>query len=143
MASTARSTPAFVDTDVIVRYVTGDDPIKQAAAARLFERAAAGDIALSAPDTAIGDAAFVLGSPRLYRMSRADVADALRSLIDFISLRLTDRALVKRALDEYEARNIDFGDAMIIAAMNLAGTHLLYSYDRDFDRLPNVGRRDP
>lgn len=58
----------FVDTDVIIRLLTGDDPVKQAQAASLFEQVEQGKLSLAAPDTVIADAVFVLASPRLYHV---------------------------------------------------------------------------
>ncbi len=39
--------------------------------------------------------------------------------------------------------NLDFGDAMIAASMEQARTQALYSYDRDFDKLPGLVRLEP
>jgi predicted nucleic acid-binding protein len=64
----------FVDTDVIIRLLTGDDPAKQASAAALFEQVESGTLDLTAPDTVVADAVFVLSSPRLHRRSRPEVA---------------------------------------------------------------------
>jgi predicted nucleic acid-binding protein len=55
----------FIDTDVIIRFLTGDDPRKQAAAAALFQRIEQGALTVAAPVMVIADAVFVLHSPRL------------------------------------------------------------------------------
>jgi hypothetical protein len=57
----------FVDTDVIIRLLTGDDLRKQAQAAVLFQQVRDRALTLEAPTTVIADAVFVLASPRLYR----------------------------------------------------------------------------
>ena len=57
-------TQPFIDTDVIIRFLTGDDPEKQAAATRLFEQIEQGFLTVQAPDTVIADAVYVLASPR-------------------------------------------------------------------------------
>ncbi len=53
----------FVDTDVIIRLLSGDDVVKQQAARDLFEAVEAGSLTIRTPDTAIADAVFVLSSP--------------------------------------------------------------------------------
>lgn len=68
---------SYVDTDVIIRLLTGDDPLKQQAARQLFERVEQGTLTLAAPDTVIADAVFVLSSKRWYNKSRRDVRDLL------------------------------------------------------------------
>jgi len=130
----AATQQAFVDTDVIIRLVTGDDPAKQAAAVALFERVEAGDLSLSAPDTVIADAVYVLASPRLYGRPREEIKDILTTLIRLPGFAVAGKPTVLRALDLYEQTGVDFGDAMLVAAMAEAGERHLYAYDADFDR---------
>lgn len=139
----ASSQPAYIDTDVIIRFLTGDDPVKQAAAAALFQSVAAGQLTIATPATAIADAVFVLASPRLYRLPRAQVAALLTPLVRLGGFRVQHKRVVLRALTLYGRYSIDFGDAMITAAMQVANAPHLYSYDRDFDRIPGVVRVEP
>jgi predicted nucleic acid-binding protein len=136
-------TGPFVDTDVIIRYVTGDDPRKQEEAAALFERVERGELTLRAPDTVIADAVFVLASPRLYGIQRADVAEALMPLVRSPGFQVENKRILERALQLYGSRNFGFGDAMIVATMEQEGVEDLYSYATDFDRIPSVKRRTP
>ena len=133
----------FVDTDVIVRLITGDDPAKQQAARALFKQVEGGQIELAAPVTMIADATYVLGSPRLYALPRQAVASALRTLVRLPAFRVQDRQAVLRALSIYGSTNLDFGDAFIIASMDATGSTLLYSYDRGFDRVQTITRLEP
>ncbi len=52
------------------------------------------------------------------------------------------RAVV-RALSLYGGTALDFGDALLVATMEREGARDLYSYDRDFDRFPQITRREP
>lgn len=133
----------FVDTDVIIRLLTGDDPQKQAAAAALFETVEAGTQTLLAPDTVIADAVFVLASPRLYHLPRPDVAALLTRLVRLSGFKVRNRRTVLKALDLYGTANLDFGDCMIVASMEQAGSQVLYSYDGDYDRFPAITRHEP
>ena len=74
-------TQPFIDTDVIIRFLTGDDPEKQATATRLFEQIEQGLLTVQAPDTVIADAVYVLASPRLYHLPRRDVQEMLTTLV--------------------------------------------------------------
>jgi predicted nucleic acid-binding protein len=134
---------AFVDTDVIIRFVTGDDPVKQAAAAALFRDVQVGAIILRAPDTVFADAVFVLSSVKLYGLSRERIRDELSALLSFPGLKVHNRRLLLRTLDIYAATKLDFGDAMIVATMERRGARRVYSYDRDFDRIATVDRVEP
>lgn len=136
-------TQPFVDTDVIVRLLTGDDPQKQEAAKTLFERVERGDLALSAPDTVIADAVYVLSSPRLYHLPRAQVNDMLAALVRLPHFHVRQRAEVLRALELYATTHLDFGDLLIVASMEQEQEQTLYSYDKGFDRIRSISRREP
>jgi len=128
----------FVDTDVLIRLLTGDDVAKQQAARRLFIQVEAGELVLQAPDTVIADAVFVLSSRVTYDLPRAEIRELLSTLLRLPNFRVDNRQTLLSALDPYASGNLDFGDAMIAASMLNTGTDQLYSYDRDFDRLPCV-----
>jgi predicted nucleic-acid-binding protein len=133
----------YLDTDVIIRLLTSDDLDKQAAAADLFEKVRAGQLEIAAPDTVIADAVYVLASPRLYHLPRQVVQQVLTPLVRLPGFRISNRPAVLRALELYASDNIDFGDALIVASMEQAGSHIVYSYDRDFDRPKGVTRQTP
>lgn len=133
----------FIDTDVIVRLLSGDDPAKQAAAAALFDEVATGRLAVAAPDTVIADAVFVLSSPRLYHLPRAQVSGLLTTLVRLPGFRVANWRAVLRALDLFGTSNLGFGDAMIVASMEQAGATTVYSFDRHFDAVQGIVRQEP
>lgn len=134
----------YIDTDVIIRLLTGDDPAKQTAAGALFERVEKGSLTIAAPDTVIADAVYVLVSPRLYNLSRAHVAALLTALVRLTHFRVQSRRDVLEALRLYgTTAGLDFGDALLVATMQQDGSETLYSYDRHFDRIATIQRREP
>lgn len=135
--------PPFVDADVIVRLITGDDLVKQAAARTFFDRVEAGEIVVDTPVTTIADVACVLASPKIYGLPRAEVGAALGTLVRLPSFRVANRRAVLRALDLFGATRLDFGDAFIIASMEQADAAVVVSYDRDFDRVSGITREEP
>jgi uncharacterized protein len=136
-------TQPFIDTDVIIRFLTGDDPDKQAAATVLFEQVEQGLLTVQAPDTVIADAVYVLSSPRLYHLARRDIQELLAALVRLPQFHVQNRWSVLQALELYAATRLDFGDAFIIASMQQQGSQVLYSYDADFDRIEGITRREP
>ena len=136
--------PPYIDTDVIVRLLTGDDPQKQAAARTLFERVERGELTVIVPHTVIADAVFVLSSPRLYALARGDIADMLRTLVALPGFRTPNRRAVMTALHHFgDHQGLDFGDALLIGLMLEDSPATVYSYDRDYDRFPGITRREP
>lgn len=137
------SAPSYIDTDVIVRLLTGDDPDKQAAAAQLFQEVEDGKLAVAAPVTVIADAVFVLCSKRLYNLPRPQAAAALARLVRIPGFRVDRRRTVLAALELFGSTTVDFGDCMLVAAMRQARSTTLYSYDRDFDHFAGIERQEP
>jgi predicted nucleic acid-binding protein len=133
----------LVDTDIIIRLLTGDDPRKQHQAALLFKRVEAGELILEAPSTVIADAVYVLASRQLYARSRTEVQELLTPIVRLAGFRLQNKRVVLRALEIYGTSNRGFGDAMIIALMEQRGAQQLYSYDRGFDAFPGITRLEP
>ncbi len=134
---------AFVDTNVLIRFLTGDDPVKMRASAELFRQIAAGELAVRAPVTVIAEAAYVLTSRVTYGLPRARVGAALAGIVALEGFLVDGKERVLVALDEFSRSNVDFGDAMILASMEAEGATELYSYDRDFEQFRGVRRLEP
>ena len=133
----------FVDTDVLIRFLTQDDPEKQAAAAALLEKVQTGQLKVMAPDTVIADAIYVLASPRLYRLPRSQVRDLLAPLVRLPGFLIQNKSAILRALDLYADTSLDFGDALVVASMERTGSVVVYSYDTHFDQIAGIARIEP
>lgn len=135
---------ALCDTSILIRLISGDDREKQDRAIALFLEVESGQVSLAAPDTVIADTVFVLTSRRLYNRSRREVAAKLTMLVRLPHFHVMNRSLVLRALELFGSTPyLDFGDAMIVAHMLESGERTVYSYDKDFDRVSSVTRREP
>lgn len=56
-------------------------------------------------------------------------------------LKLPRRQVYLRALDLYAANTIDFEDALSVALMEQQKIAEIFSYDQDFDRIPDCAIR--
>ena len=133
----------FFDTNIIIRFLTGDDLKKQQAAAALFERIEKKEVTLYAPDSVICDAVFVLSSPKHYNKDREEIRELLFPLVSLENLKIANRRTLLRALDIYATHPIDFSDAFLKATMEAAHAQMIYSYDTDLDRFSDVIRQEP
>ena len=136
-------TDPFIDTDVLIRLLTGDDPEKQARAAELFEQIEKKKIRVVAPVTVIADAVYVLSSKKLYNLPRSEIVGVLTPLLRLPNFRVRHRRIVRKALDIYLCSNLDFGDAFLAASMQQAKSETVYSYDADFDHIQGIHRLEP
>ena len=135
---------AYIDTDVIIRLLTGDDPAKQAAARTLFEQVEQGTLTVTAAHTVIADAAYVLHSKRLYNKPKDEVAALLFPLVALPGFKIAIRRALVTSLQLYGAlAKLDFTDALLIALMQHAGPPVVYSYDTDYDAFAGITRQEP
>lgn len=128
---------AFVDTNVLVRHLTGDPP-ELAARASAFLATQDG---LLLADLVVAETIYVLES--FYRAPRAQVAEAIRSLIAFRSTVVVDAPLLLRAVEVYELERLDFAEAYLVACAESTGVGRVASFDRSIDRVETVQRVEP
>jgi predicted nucleic-acid-binding protein len=134
-------TPETLDANTLVRFLTRDDPVKAAAVRSLLQRAARGEIALRLSAFAFGEVVFVL--EKVYHWSKAEIASRAGALLALAGLDVEEAPTLQDALAMYAGLNIDFVDAFQGAWALANGCPVIYSYDRDLDRMPGISRREP
>jgi len=132
----------FLDTNVLIRYLTGDDPEKAKASFATLLRVERGEEAVMTTDIVIVEAVYVLQS-RIYGVSRERIRDLMEPIIESRGLRLLRKGLYKRAFDLYCEQRLGFADAYNVAFMESRGLDEVYSYDSDFDRVEGIRRVEP
>jgi predicted nucleic acid-binding protein len=133
----------FIDTNILIRFLTTDDPVKHAAATALIGQIQDGVVTVSVLEAVIAEAVFVLRSPRLYHLPRAQVVALLMPIVRMPHFQVRNRRSVLRALDLFANTRLHFGDALVVAAMEQDGASTVYSFDHDFDRIPGITRIEP
>lgn len=128
---------AFVDTNILVRHLTGDPPDMAARATAYL--ASADELYL--PDLIVAETTYVLES--YYEIARDHIAEAMRSLIAFDAMVTVDPALLLRAIEVYEIDRLDFAEAYLVACAETTGVGRIASFDRSIDRVDTVERTEP
>ena len=128
---------AFVDTNILVRHLTGDPPELAARATRHL----AGADGLLLPDLILAEVAYVLES--FYETPRAQVATTLRAVLAFPAIRVIDADLLQRTVEIYEVHRLDFADAYLVASAERTGIGVIASFDKAIDRVGTVRREEP
>jgi predicted nucleic acid-binding protein len=127
----------FVDTNVLVRHLTGDPASQAAKASRYLQRA---DQLLLA-DLILAEVAYVLES--FYETPRKQVAETLRAVLAFPAINVVDAELLQRAVEIYDAHRLDFAEAYLVASAERTGVAEIASFDRAIDRVGTVRRVEP
>lgn len=102
-----------VDTNVLVRLLTGDDKAQARRAATLFKRES-----IFIPKTVLLETEWVLR--RLYQLESATLVSAFRKLSGLSNVELEHPLVVAQALQWCEA-GMDFADALHLASSHSAG----------------------
>lgn len=136
------SAAIFVDTNVLLRLLLDDEQSQSAAARELFSAVERGEITVWTSDVAIAELVWVLTGP-IMRRERQAVARELALLMELPGLRLENKPTMRRALDLFTKQPIDWVDAYHAALLLEQDSPELYSFDRDFDRIPGLRRLEP
>ena len=117
-----------IDTNLIVRYLTGDHPKQSAAAKALIDGR---DVFICT--TVLMESEWVLRS--VYGFTPERIAKALTALAGLPRVVLEKPGLVAKALNWME-KGVDFADALHLAAAK--GCEAFISFDRGFAKTVNA-----
>ena len=124
-----------LDTNVLVRYLVGDDAAQTEAAQRLLTGLTEERPGFICREVVV-ELVWVL--ERTYRFSRERIAELLEELIASVELEIEARDDVVRAAFRYQRGGPGFSDLMIAAAANRSGAHPLYTFDRRAAQMEGV-----
>ncbi len=119
----------FLDTSMVVRYLTGDPPELAEQAAQIID----GVDGLQVTDVVLAETGYVLSS--VYMVPRRAVVDHLIAFLqkENISPFALDKSLVLSGLLLCRpSGRVSFADAMVWAAARSAGEEVVYSLDERF-----------
>ncbi|MEO7296857.1 MAG: type II toxin-antitoxin system VapC family toxin [Candidatus Limnocylindria bacterium] len=128
---------AFIDTNVLIRHLTGDPPAQPARATRYLERSEE----LLLPDLVLAEVAYVLES--FYEAPRSQVAETLRAVLAYPAIHVVETDLLQWAVEVYDVHRLDFADAYLVASAERSGVNVIASFDRSIDKVGTVRREEP
>lgn len=131
----------WVDSNVIVRFITGDPPDMARRAERLFSRVDRGDTEVVIDPIVIAECVWVLSS--FYGFGANAIAQTLGTFVARPGVICDQKTEVLRALAMYDTLNADFVDALLAVRMLGHGDTEVYSFDKHFDRIGGIARREP
>lgn len=132
---------SFLDTNILIRYLTGDDPKKADRAEKLLLSARSGRTTLFLTHMALAEAIWVLSSE--YHLTKTEIADGLRRVLNTHNIQCDEAPLILATLALFESKSISFVDAYHATFLPAKGITEIYSYDTDFDQVPGITRREP
>ena len=124
-----------LDTNVVVRYLTQDDPRQCQVANALFERAArSGEVAFFLNAVVLAEVVWVLES--VYGYARPKIGEALTLLLAVRQIEVERRQTIKAALDAFATGEADFADYLISALNRDEGCDATVTLDKKAGTVP-------
>jgi uncharacterized protein len=131
----------FLDTNILLRFLTRDDEGKAQQALDLLLRIERGEEKVITSPLVIFETIYTL--QRFYKVPRQRIKEQILSIISLRSLHLPDKNLYHRAFDLYITKNISFADAYNAVYMQAEEVSQIYSWIRDFDKIDGITRLEP
>lgn len=116
-----------IDTNLLVRYLTEDEPVKAKAVDNLLNKAIKGELKIIIPSIVIAELTWILES--FYQMEEEKISELIEAIINTHGIEVTDKALINSALKIYRTKKIDLIDAWIIEFAREKGIKIIYTFD--------------
>ena len=131
----------LIDTNIFLRYFTKDDEEKANNVLCLLKRLEANQEKATTNLLVIFETIFTL--ERFYKVEREKIKDILLPIIDLRGLKLEHKDIIISSLHLFCEKNISFADAFNVCFMKAHQIDEVYSYDKDFDNIEGIKRREP
>jgi predicted nucleic-acid-binding protein len=128
---------AYVDTNVLIRHLTGDPPLMAQRATAFLVR----EEELFLVDLIVAQTVYVLES--VYGVGKPQIAQTIRSAIAMKNMVTSEPSCLLRALEVYESYRLDFSEAYLVACSEISGIWNIASFDKSIDRVATVRRIEP
>ncbi len=119
---------AVIDTNLLVRFLTEDDPVKAKAVETLLKKAGRGEIKILIPSVVIAELVWVLRS--FYAMEAEEISELVGAVLNTPGLDTQDKLILREALKTFERTGIDFVDAWILEFAHDRGIGRIYTFDK-------------
>lgn len=128
---------AFIDTNILLRYLLDDIPEQADAVEVLLQRAAAGKLILRTDAIVIAEIVWTCGS--YYGLPKEEIRDKVLMILNTPGLRVENSDLLAEAALFYADKNVDFIDAYNASWMRAQGVRQVYTFDkRHYERMEGL-----
>ncbi len=117
-----------LDTNVLVRYLTNDDPKQTQIAERILEECRASREPVFLTILVLCELFWVLD--RSFGQTKTQLVDVLEKLLDMSLFRIEQESVVRQSLDQYRHGKGSFPDYLIGEISRHAGCRDTVSFDR-------------
>ncbi len=127
---------AYVDANIILRFLTKDPPQMAEAVLKVFAEAKRGKVSLLIFPIITAEVVWVLES--FYGHPKKTIADIMTQFLLCDGLEVEGLDLILEALALYQGKNLDFADAFLAITALRKGPQIIYSFDHHLNRIDGV-----
>jgi len=124
----------FLDSNIVLRYLLGETHAPKIA--KLLKS----NETLIISDIVVAEVVWTLG--RFYKWPKEKIAQFLFVLLKGKNIEFNEN-IIFPALSTFLKYNIRYTDAYISVIMKQSKVECIYSFDKDFDKIPEVNRLKP
>jgi len=130
-----------LDANVVLSHLTGQPPEMAARATAALVDAAPRSLVLT--DLTVAEIVYVLQGP--YARPRDEIACVVEAVLSLVSIAVDNETLLRRTVEHYGQRNMDWSDAYLVALVEQRHLDGLLSFDRLDAKIAGlpVTRREP
>jgi len=115
-----------IDTNVILRYLVGDDAKKSTQIKTMMREAKEGNVRLFLSEPIILEVA--VGLRNYYKYSKEKIAELLRIICNLELLKIENKDIIISTLHYYETYALDFADCLLLSRVKKYNQKL-FSFD--------------
>ena len=117
-----------IDTNLLVRYLTQDDPAQSKKASAVIEKALAGESGVFINHVVLCEVVWVLD--RAYGFPRATLGNVLEKILQGKQFEIEDKPTAWQALNDFKSSRADYADCLIGTKNRKAGCTTTLTLDR-------------
>jgi predicted nucleic-acid-binding protein len=131
-----------IDTNLLVRYLTEDDPLKAKAVDNILDSADKGELKILIPSIVIAELVWVLES--FYHMNSSGIDELVQAILHTPGIEVTEKSIIASALKLYKIKHMDFIDAWIIEFARERDIKTIYTFDKKhFKNISGIETKSP
>ena len=117
-----------LDTNVLVRYITQDDPRQAKAAERAIEKAVGSGAKVLVQPIVLCELVWVLESA--YGFGKTEIVAVIEQVMRTAQFEIAEKDVAWKALEDFSGGAADFSDYLISRANERAGAETTLTFDR-------------
>ena len=132
----------YIDTNIFLRVIIKDENEKQfEESKKLLELIRSGYIRGRISSLILAEVNWVLAS--FYNLSKEEILPYLKGILNLKNLSFEEKINPSNALELWEEYPVKFVDCLIVSNRGFREGMIIISYDRDFDKIKGIIRKEP